>query len=139
MYDSGYLAPSKKCLTHLCDVRTSVNFPKRDNEHAHIHDNDIALIRPDHGQSEGITVLTAEIVTPAEQAADSNLLNLLIVDDDRAVRESCREVAEALGFHTTIADSPEHCSRILDSTNVDVVLLDLRLSGTNGLDRKSVV
>ena len=72
-------------------------------------------------------MLTAEIATPAEQAADSNLLNLLIVDDERAVRASCREVAEALGSHTTIADSPEHCSRLLDSTNVDVVLLDLRL------------
>ena len=82
---------------------------------------------------------TAEIATTAEQAADSNLLNLLIVDDERAVRESCREVAEALGFHTTIADSPEHCSRILDSTNVDVVLLDLRLPGTNGLEVLRVI
>ena len=63
-----------------------------------IHNN-IALIRLERGQSEGITVLTTEIATPAEQAADSNLLNLLIVDDERAVRESCREVAEALGFH----------------------------------------
>ena len=112
---------AKKCLTHLCDVRTSVNFPKRDNDHARIHDNNIALIRLDRGQSEGITVPTAEIATPAEQAADSNLLKLLIVDDERAVRESCREVAEALGFHTTITDSPKHCCRILDGTNVDVI------------------
>ena len=79
-------------------------------------------------------MLTAEIATPAEQTRDSNLLNLLIVDDERSVRESCREVADALGFRTTIADSPEHCYRMLDSTNVDVVLLDLRLPGTNGLE-----
>jgi hypothetical protein len=30
---------AKKCVTRLCDVRTSVNFPKRDNDHARIHDN----------------------------------------------------------------------------------------------------
>jgi two-component system response regulator HydG len=81
-----------------------------------------------------MAVLTAEIETPNEQAADSNLLNLLIIDDERSVRESCREVADALGFHTSIADSPEHGYRTLDSTNVDVVLLDLRLPGTNGLE-----
>src|SRR5215831_7659685 len=90
--------------------------------------------RETEAKSEGINVLTAEIATPAEQTADSNLLNLLIVDDERSVRESCREVAGALGFQTSIADSPEHCYRILDSTNVDVVLLDLRLPGTNGLE-----
>src|SRR6516225_4652871 len=81
-----------------------------------------------------MAVLTAEIATPTEQNADSNLLNLLIVDDERSVRESCKEVANALGFNTAVADSPEHCVRILDSTNVDVVLLDLRLPGTNGLE-----
>jgi two-component system response regulator HydG len=81
-----------------------------------------------------MAVLSAEIETPNEQAADSNLLNLLIIDDERSVRESCREVADALGFHTSIADSPEHGYRTLDSTNVDVVLLDLRLPGTNGLE-----
>ena len=79
-------------------------------------------------------MLTAEIATPTEQNADSNLLNLLIVDGERSVRESCKEVANALGFHTSVADSPERCYRILDSTNVDVILLDLRLRGTNGLE-----
>jgi DNA-binding NtrC family response regulator len=81
-----------------------------------------------------LAVLTAEMVSLNESNADSNLLNLLIVDDERCVRESCREVAIALGFHTHIADSPEHCYRVLDTTNVDVVLLDLRLPGTNGLE-----
>ncbi len=79
-------------------------------------------------------MLTVETESHAAQNADSNLLNLLIVDDERSVRESCREVAQTLGFATRIADSPEHCYRILDSSNVDVVLLDLRLPGTNGME-----
>jgi len=85
-------------------------------------------------QEEATTVITAEIDSRTAQNADANLLNLLIVDDERSVRESCREVAQTLGFNTRIADSPEHCYRILDSTNVDVVLLDLRLPGTNGME-----
>ena len=83
---------------------------------------------------EGLTVLTAETVSAVEPIADTNLLNLLIIDDERSVRESCREVADALGFNTQIADSPEHSYRVLDATNVDVVLLDLRLPGTNGME-----
>jgi len=83
---------------------------------------------------EALTVLTAETVSLDEQTADTNLLNLLIVDDERSIRESCREVATTLGFNTYIADSPEHCYRVLDTTNVDVALLDLRLPGTNGME-----
>lgn len=66
--------------------------------------------------------------------AGANLLNLLIVDDERAIREVCREVAQSLGFTTTVADSAEHAYRQLESQNIDVVLLDLRLPGAGGLE-----
>ena len=85
-------------------------------------------------QEEGRTVLTSEIEPHVAPNADTNLLNLLIVDDERAVRESCRDVSQTLGFATRVADSPDHCYRILDTMNVDVVLLDLRLPGTNGME-----
>ncbi len=85
-------------------------------------------------QEEGRTVLTTEAEPHLVSNADTNLLSLLIVDDERSVRESCRDVAQTLGFTTRIADSPEHCYRILDTTSVDVVLLDLRLPGTNGME-----
>ena len=81
-----------------------------------------------------LAVSTAETVSLSDQIADSNLLNLLIVDDERSIREACREVAMTLGFNTHIADSPEHCQRVMDTTNVDVVLLDLRLPGTSGVE-----
>lgn len=66
--------------------------------------------------------------------AGANLLNLLIVDDERAIREVCREVAQSLGFTTTVADSAEHAYRQLESQNIDLVLLDLRLPGAGGLE-----
>src|SRR6267142_5068068 len=64
----------------------------------------------------------------------ANFLNLLIVDDDRAVREACRAVAQSLGFSPEVAESAEQASRLLDSRGADVILLDLKLPGTRGLD-----
>jgi two-component system response regulator HydG len=68
------------------------------------------------------------------QLEAANLLNLLIVDDDRAIREACRDVAQSQGFHTLVSESAEHAYRLLDSHSVDVVLLDLRLPGADGLE-----
>src|SRR5262245_38456135 len=73
----------------------------------------------------------AGVSQPIQRA---NLLNLLIVDDDRAVREACRAVAQSLGFDTQVADSAEHAYRQLDSHGTDVVLLDLKLPGAGGLE-----
>src|SRR5213596_125213 len=68
------------------------------------------------------------------QIEGANLLNLMIVDDERAIREVCRDVAQTLGFHTSIADSAEHAYRLLESNAIDVVLLDLKLPGAGGLE-----
>jgi DNA-binding NtrC family response regulator len=67
------------------------------------------------------------------QIEGANFLNLLIVEDDRTIRESCREVAQSLGFNTQVAESAEHAFRLLDSVSTDAVLLDLR-PGAGGLD-----
>src|SRR5436190_19591690 len=68
------------------------------------------------------------------QIEGANLLNLMIVDDERAIREVCRDLAQTLGFHTSIADSAEHAYRVLESNAIDVVLLDLKLPGAGGLE-----
>ncbi len=79
-------------------------------------------------------MIAAEAVPVNEQTIETNLLNLLIVEDERSVRECCRDVARSLGFSAQVAESREQAYRILDSINIDVVLLDLRLPAGNGLD-----
>ena len=64
----------------------------------------------------------------------ANLLNLLVIDDERAIRDVCREVAQSLGFNTSVAESAEHAYRQLDAQSIDVVLLDLKLPGVGGLE-----
>ena len=74
------------------------------------------------------------IVTNPPQIEGANFLNLLVVDDERAIREACREVAQSLGFNTSVAESAEHAFRVLEAQGVDVILLDLKLPGTGGLE-----
>jgi len=62
------------------------------------------------------------------------LLNLLIVDDDRAVREAAREATSLLGYRASACDSVEQATRILESQSIDIILLDLKLPGTSGLE-----
>jgi DNA-binding NtrC family response regulator len=80
------------------------------------------------------TTNSSSVLNHMPQIEGANLLNLLIVDDDRAIREACREVALSLGFNTRVADSAEQAYRLLDSTSTDAVLLDLRLPGAGGLE-----
>src|ERR1700746_2031547 len=78
---------------------------------------------------------TLEASTPnSPQIEGANFLNLLIVDDERSIREACREIAQSLGFNTFAADSAEHAYRQLESQGIDAVLLDLRLPGAGGLE-----
>ena len=81
--------------------------------------------------------MTSAAVSPSianPQILATNFLNLLIVDDERSIRDRCREVASSLGFTAHVADSAEHAYRLLQTHNVDAILLDLRLPGAGGLE-----
>src|SRR6202163_2436257 len=81
--------------------------------------------------------MTSPALSPTNavpQTQPANFLNLLIVDDERSIREGCREVAHSLGFTAHAADSAEQAYRHLDAQSFDAVLLDLRLPGAGGLE-----
>jgi len=70
---------------------------------------------------------------PEIQETRVDLLNVLIVDDERTVRESCKEVAQSLGMSTFVADTMDVAFRVLDAQAIDLVLLDLP-QGSSGLE-----
>jgi diguanylate cyclase (GGDEF)-like protein len=60
--------------------------------------------------------------------------NILIVDDDTAIRESMREYIEMSGYQTYMAPSAEDAIALLKDTAFDVVITDILLPGMNGLE-----
>jgi len=81
------------------------------------------------------TALAVSSMPSLGETPRADLLNLLIVDDERSVRDGCREVAQSLGFSTFVAEKAEHAYRVLEAQNIDVVLLDMRLpGGASGLE-----
>jgi len=86
-------------------------------------------------ENRGNAMATLEAPVPVtSQIERANFLNLVIVDEERPVREACREVAQSLGFNTFAADSAEHAYRMVESHAADVVLLDLKSPGVSGDD-----
>lgn len=67
--------------------------------------------------------------TPGEDATSS----ILIVDDERSLRWSLAEGLREDGYKVAEAENGTECFEVLAGQPVDVVLLDLRLPGEDGL------
>ena len=63
----------------------------------------------------------------------NSIPHILVVDDERAMRESLEEILTLEGFQVTLADSGEAALEILRKTPIDLMLLDLKMKGMDGL------
>jgi DNA-binding response OmpR family regulator len=61
-------------------------------------------------------------------------MNMLIVDDEPTIREACGEVAQLTGTNATMVATAEEAIEILENTAIDIVLTDLMLPHTSGLE-----
>ena len=77
---------------------------------------------------------TVEAESPRKQIPGADLLSVLVIDDEKAVRESCRDAAQLNGFNTAVAESAEQAYKLLDTFRADIILLDLKLPGACGLE-----
>src|SRR5213594_2019715 len=59
---------------------------------------------------------------------------ILIVDDEPGIRQSLKGVFEDEGFQTEAVSSGEECLKKLEQTAYDLVLLDIRLPGIDGIE-----
>jgi DNA-binding response OmpR family regulator len=64
---------------------------------------------------------------------DSLIPHILVVDDEPAMRESLREILELEGFQVAQAESGEIALEILAQSTIDLMLLDLKMKGLDGL------
>jgi DNA-binding response OmpR family regulator len=63
----------------------------------------------------------------------SNAAKILVVDDEQAVRLSLAELLSMEGYQVTTASSGEEALRYLEKTTFSMILLDLIMPGTGGL------
>jgi two-component system, NtrC family, nitrogen regulation response regulator NtrX len=60
--------------------------------------------------------------------------SVLVVDDEREIRESLRGILEEEGYKVLQAENAEVCLETLKSRSCEVVLLDIWLPGMDGMD-----
>lgn len=59
---------------------------------------------------------------------------LLVVDDEIAIRNMFQETLRRAGYTVRLAESGEKALEILEKENIQVIFLDLKLPGMNGVD-----
>ncbi len=61
-------------------------------------------------------------------------MNILIVDDEQAIRETCAAVAEQCGMKAVGVATAEDALEVLEHFPVDILLTDLKLPQTDGVE-----
>jgi DNA-binding NtrC family response regulator len=61
-------------------------------------------------------------------------LSVLLIDDERTLRESCRSILTGLGYRVEVAAKGEEGIKLLQRRNFDIVLTDLYLNDVTGID-----
>ncbi|MCD6588412.1 MAG: Flp pilus assembly complex ATPase component TadA [Candidatus Fermentibacteraceae bacterium] len=60
--------------------------------------------------------------------------NVLIIDDDEDTRKLFSHILKRAGYHTEVAESAATAMKILQTVDINVILLDLLMPGINGLE-----
>lgn len=62
------------------------------------------------------------------------LITVLVVDDDRSIRELLGDTLEAVGYKSLTAADYETAFKIIQSENIDVVITDVLMPGKSGVE-----
>lgn len=68
-----------------------------------------------------------------ENAAMENTAHILVVDDDREIRQLVGDYLRKNGFRVSLAAEGRQMREALDSVRIDLIVLDLMLPGDDGL------
>jgi DNA-binding response OmpR family regulator len=60
--------------------------------------------------------------------------NILVVDDDRGISETMKDILEATGNDVDTADDGTKAIDLVSKNDYDLVLMDVRMPGMSGID-----
>src|SRR5256886_10037572 len=78
----------------------------------------------------GIPLMTEEAAGRREAVP----MNIRIVDDEQSIRETCGTVSEQSGMKAIAVATAEEALEVLEHSAIDIVLTDLKLQQTNGVE-----
>jgi CheY-like chemotaxis protein len=78
------------------------------------------------------TLPTAELVMPAQVAAQTHGTKILVVDDEEYVRELLRDILEHEGCEVVLADGGHEALALFEMASFDAVFTDVGLPGMSG-------
>src|SRR5713101_3902863 len=61
-------------------------------------------------------------------------MNLLIVDDEQSIRETCATVSEQCWMKAVAVATAEEALEVLEHSPIDILLTDLKLQQSNGVE-----
>ncbi|UJH91042.1 response regulator transcription factor [Antarcticibacterium sp. 1MA-6-2] len=64
----------------------------------------------------------------------SEKTKILVVDDDSGIGEMLKTLLEFYGFEVTVTELPDSAESIIAEKQIEVVMLDMLISGVNGTD-----
>ncbi len=73
-------------------------------------------------------------MTDAKPALSHRRVRILVVDDEEHVRSGIRRSLTLMGYHAEAAASGEEALRMLERDSFDVMLLDIRMPGMDGVE-----
>lgn len=59
---------------------------------------------------------------------------ILVVDDDSGIGEMLKTLLEFYGYEVEVTEKPLEAEKIIQQENIDIVLLDMLISGVDGTD-----
>ncbi|WP_037319511.1 PleD family two-component system response regulator [Salegentibacter sp. Hel_I_6] len=59
---------------------------------------------------------------------------ILVVDDDSGIGEMLKTLLEFYGYEVTVTEKPLLAEELIQQENIDIVLLDMLISGVDGTD-----
>src|SRR5256885_6753491 len=77
----------------------------------------------------GIPFMTEEAAVRREAVP----MNILIVDDEQSIRETCATDSEQCGMKAAAVATAEEALEVLEHSAIDIVLTDLKLPRSNGV------
>ncbi len=64
----------------------------------------------------------------------SILANILVIDDEEVMRDSCKQILSRQGHHVKLAENGYQGLELLKEKSFDLVILDLKMPGIDGME-----